>query len=492
MPVLHPAEPWKRSGRYGIDEMFYLQDRRGAEMVLAMTHEEIVTGHVAQVVRSYRDLPLILYHIQVKERDEPRPRAGVLRTREFIMKDSYSFDRDEEGLEASYAKHARPTSGSSTAPGSSGTRVESRRRDDGRHRPRTSTWRRAPRARTTSRSRPATPRTSRSRPPTPSPSSSPRLSAPRGGAHARPDDDRGGRPLVVVPAGALLKAFPVVVEDRGLVLVVLRGDHRVNEIKLRNHLKADFRPAREDELAERIGPGRLPRPGRASTCRCCSTTAVGDGGLRRRRQPPRPPPARRRARPGLPLQARRHPLGRGGGHRRRAARCASSPRSRSGTSSSSARATPSRSARRTSTPRASRTPIVMGCYGIGPARIAAAAVEQFADEQGISWPRALAPWDVELVGLGRRGHGGAGARRAALRGARARRASTSCSTTATPARARSSPTPSCSAARCGSPSGRRSFLAASSRCRSAAGGRTAPCRSTAPRRRCPSCGAPAP
>ena len=80
-----------------LDELFKLQDRKGADLVLAMTHEEIVTTHVAQVVRSYRDLPLILYHIQIKERDEPRPRAGVLRTREFIMKDSYSFDRDADG-----------------------------------------------------------------------------------------------------------------------------------------------------------------------------------------------------------------------------------------------------------------------------------------------------------------------------------------------------------------------------------------------------------
>src|SRR3954471_20736751 len=105
MPVLLPAEYWKRSGRYAIDELFKLQDRKGADMVLAMTHEEIVTSHVTQVVRSYRDLPLILYHFSIKERDEPRPRAGVLRTREFTMKDSYSFDRDEEGLERSYAKH---------------------------------------------------------------------------------------------------------------------------------------------------------------------------------------------------------------------------------------------------------------------------------------------------------------------------------------------------------------------------------------------------
>ncbi|MGD0981286.1 MAG: aminoacyl--tRNA ligase-related protein, partial [Solirubrobacteraceae bacterium] len=105
MPLIQPAELWKRTGRYAIEELFKLQDRRGAELVLALTHEEAVTSHVAQVVRSYRDLPLILYHLQVKGRDEARPRAGVLRTREFVMKDSYSFDRDQDGLEASYARH---------------------------------------------------------------------------------------------------------------------------------------------------------------------------------------------------------------------------------------------------------------------------------------------------------------------------------------------------------------------------------------------------
>src|SRR5258708_40348469 len=107
MPVLLPAAPWRRSGRYGIEELFKLKDRKGADLVLAMTHEEIVTQHVAQVVRSYRDLPLTLYHIQTKERDEARPRAGVLRTREFIMKDAYTFDRDLEGLDASYQKHVQ-------------------------------------------------------------------------------------------------------------------------------------------------------------------------------------------------------------------------------------------------------------------------------------------------------------------------------------------------------------------------------------------------
>ena len=144
MPVLHPAELWRRTGRYGIEELFKLKDRRGADMVLAMTHEEIVTTHVARRVRSYRDLPLILYHFQVKERDEPRPRAGVLRTREFIMKDSYSFDRDAEGLDGALPEACRaPTTGSGplwprVVPG------RGRRRDDGRDAARTSTWRPAP------------------------------------------------------------------------------------------------------------------------------------------------------------------------------------------------------------------------------------------------------------------------------------------------------------------------------------------------------------
>jgi len=105
MPVLQPSEPWRKSGRLDIEELFKLTDRKGSELVLAMTHEEAVTFHAAQVVQSYRDLPLILYHFQIKERDEPRPRAGVLRTREFLMKDSYSFDRDQAGLEERYELH---------------------------------------------------------------------------------------------------------------------------------------------------------------------------------------------------------------------------------------------------------------------------------------------------------------------------------------------------------------------------------------------------
>lgn len=106
MPALHPAEIWKETGRweaYG-KEMFRLKDRGGRDFGLGPTHEEIITHIVRSEVKSYRKLPLILYQIQTKFRDEPRPRFGIVRAREFIMKDAYSFDRDEAGLEESYKK----------------------------------------------------------------------------------------------------------------------------------------------------------------------------------------------------------------------------------------------------------------------------------------------------------------------------------------------------------------------------------------------------
>jgi prolyl-tRNA synthetase len=108
MPALHPSEVWQETGRWDEigDEMFRLKDRGGRDMCLGMTHEEIIAWLAAREVRSYRDLPQIWYQIQVKLRDEARPKSGVLRTREFLMKDSYSLDADEEGLEKGYQLHA--------------------------------------------------------------------------------------------------------------------------------------------------------------------------------------------------------------------------------------------------------------------------------------------------------------------------------------------------------------------------------------------------
>ena len=107
MPVVHPADVWRRSGRYDAigPELVRFHDRGDRDMVLAMTHEEVVAGLLADVVRSYRQLPMIVYHFQTKFRDEPRSRGGLIRVREFVMKDSYSCDLDEAGLDRNYWLH---------------------------------------------------------------------------------------------------------------------------------------------------------------------------------------------------------------------------------------------------------------------------------------------------------------------------------------------------------------------------------------------------
>ncbi|MGA8207923.1 MAG: proline--tRNA ligase [Candidatus Dormiibacterota bacterium] len=109
MPVVQPAEIWERSGRWNsIDEVLLrFQDRRGRDMALALSHEEVVADLAAANVSSYRELPRIVYQLQTKFRDEPRSRGGLVRTREFTMKDSYSLDRDQAGLERAYMAHFR-------------------------------------------------------------------------------------------------------------------------------------------------------------------------------------------------------------------------------------------------------------------------------------------------------------------------------------------------------------------------------------------------
>jgi prolyl-tRNA synthetase len=107
LPALHPRELWEASGRWAVmgDNMFRLKDRKGAELCLGMTHEEVMTEIARKELRSYKQLPQIWYQIQTKFRDEPRPKSGLLRVRQFTMKDSYSFDIDTAGLDTSYQKH---------------------------------------------------------------------------------------------------------------------------------------------------------------------------------------------------------------------------------------------------------------------------------------------------------------------------------------------------------------------------------------------------
>jgi len=403
MPVLHPAEIWKRSGRYGFDEMFTLKDRKGADMVLAMTHEEIVTTHAAQVIRSYRDLPKILYHFQVKERDEPRPRAGVLRTREFIMKDSYSLDCDAEGLEVSYDKHAVAYDRMLDRSGLEWYKVKA---DVGMMGGHGADEYMAPcaagendvvlapgyAANIEVASAGAQPVSLPPAPDAPEQVTTPGLTTVGQVATS-----------LGVPAGALLKAFPVVLDDESFVLVMVRGDHRVNEIKLRLALQSGFRAARADEIEQRLGPpgfigpvgaqmrilldqgvrtdaggyvvgGNRPDihlsgvvPGRDFNFETADVREVLAGDLVNGHEV--------RIEPAIEVgnifklgTRYSEPLG-------------ANFLTQSGVSE----------------------PIWMGSYGIGPARIAAAAIEQFADEQGISWPRSISPFDVHLVTLGKAG-----------------------------------------------------------------------------------------
>ncbi len=107
LPAIHPREIWEASGRWALmgDNMFRLKDRKGAELALGMTHEEVMTDIARKELRSYKQLPQIWYQIQTKFRDEPRPKSGLLRVRQFTMKDAYSFDIDAAGLDVSYKKH---------------------------------------------------------------------------------------------------------------------------------------------------------------------------------------------------------------------------------------------------------------------------------------------------------------------------------------------------------------------------------------------------
>ncbi len=405
MPVLQPAEAWHRTGRYEIDELLKLKDRKGAEMVLAMTHEECVTTHVAQVVRSYRDLPFSLYHFQVKERDEPRPRAGVLRTREFIMKDAYSFDRDQAGLRASYDAYATAYARIFERTGLEWYSVES---DVGMMGGSAAHEYMAP-CRAGENEVALAPgyaanvevASAQAQPvdvpaPLPAPEAVQTPAATTIDAVAR---------LLELPAGALLKAFPIVIaDDRGFVLVVVRGDHRVNEIKLANALGSPWRAATDGDVSARLGPPGFIGPVGADVTVLLDEGVDSEGGyVVGANQADR---HLRGVKPGRDFDFERVDVrvveagDSVGGHP-----ITIEPAIEVGNIFQlGTRYSEPLGATYLDEDGAQR-PIVMGSYGIGPARIVAAAVEQFSDEKGISWPRALAPWDVEIVALGRSGSG---------------------------------------------------------------------------------------
>ena len=400
MPVLHPAEIWRQSGRWGAigGEMFRLRDRHGRDLCLGMTHEEVVAWLAAREIRSYRDLPQIWYQIQTKERDEARPRSGVLRTREFLMKDSYTLDPDEEALERSYAAHEGAYRRIFDR---CGLRYHVVQSDPGMMGGLGSHEFMAPSAAgedevalcpqcgyaanvELARGRPAVPEflaEERTEVATPNARTIGEVSA-----------------LLDIDPRLTIKSLLYVANSAGPVLALVRGDHALHERKLARALGEEFRPAHPDEVSGTlgappgsVGPLNVRLPVLADETLATGRYVVGanrDGYHTRGVVPGRDFPCRfvdlhtvvageACVQCGAPLRVERVieignifklgtkysiPLG--------AMYLDESGKER---------------------------PIVMGSYGIGPARIAAAAVEQFADERGIVWPWSIAPFHVHIV-----------------------------------------------------------------------------------------------
>jgi prolyl-tRNA synthetase len=399
-PVLTPAELWEQTGRYAIAELFKLEDRAGRRFVLPLTHEESFTFH-ARELQSYRQLPQMLYHFQTKDRDEPRPRGGLLRVREFVMKDAYSFDVDEEGLARSFelqrgayhrifercgleAHAVQAESGMMggsesidfLAPAGSGenTLVLCERGDYA-----------------------ADLEIARG---VPRPAELPaRLDAPEEIETPGITTIEALAELLGVDPAATSKAMPVTKEDGSVVLTLVRGDDRLSEEKL-NHAVPGARLATEEEIRAAFGadPGSLGPVGFAGE-------VVADESLRDGQY------VAGANRTGFHLRGVEH--GRDFEARfadlREAAEGDSCPECggalrfqtaievghifKLGTYYSvplGATVLDESGAER---------PIVMGSYGIGPGRVVAAAVEQGGSEDEIVWPPEVAPYDVEVLSL---------------------------------------------------------------------------------------------
>src|SRR6266566_3861545 len=401
MPVLTPAELWETTGRIKIPEIFHLQDRTGRKFILPFTHEETVTFH-AREIHSYKQLPQLWYHFAVKDRDEPRPRGGLLRVREFIMKDAYSFDRDEEGLRASFEANrgaykriferceletydVQAESGimggkfsvDFLAPAGSGENV---------------------------------------------------LVTCENGDYAADGDiaraipsaaklpERLDRPeeietpgvttidqlaeLLAIDPTATSKAMPVVKPDGAVVLALVRGDDRLSEMKLYDALPGDSRPATDDEIrgAFGAGGGSLGPVGFTGEIVADETLREGQfvAGANRDGRHIRGVEAGRDYEPRFadlrePREGDRCPVCGGAlnfriavevGHIFNFGSFYSEPLGAMFLDEDG-----------------SEKPLLGGSYGIGPGRVLAAIVEQGHDESGIVWPRSVAPYDVYVVVL---------------------------------------------------------------------------------------------
>ncbi len=400
MPVLTPAELWEATGRIGIPELFRLKDRTGRDYVLPLTHEETVTFH-AREIRSYRELPQIWYHFQTKERDEPRPRGGLLRLREFVMKDGYSFDRAEAGLDESFRKHAvaytrifercgieaHEVAAESGMMGGSGSKDFLAPSGSGENT--LVTCENGDYA--------ADLEIAHGRP---SPADFPeRLSEPHEVETPGQRTIEDVSAFLGVDPRATAKAVPVVADGR-VVLALVRGDDRLNEMKLLEVLGEDYRPAEQEEIRRAFGAsgGSIGPVG-------VSVDVIADESLREGQYvvgANRDDVHLRGVQAGRDYEPRFADLREiregdacpecGGplhletaievGHIFKLETQYSGPLEATFLDEDGSERT-----------------LIMGSYGIGPARIMAAAVEQHHDEHGIVWPRSLTPYDVHVVAL---------------------------------------------------------------------------------------------
>ncbi len=285
LPAMHPASLWKQSGRWDVmgDEMFRLQDRGGADLALGMTHEEVFS-HIATSLHSYKELPQLWYQIQMKFRDEPRPKSGLLRVREFAMKDSYSFDLDDEGLDKAFDAHhgayttifnrlgltAMPVQASSGAMGGSASvefMVASPAGEDDVLVCGACDYR-ANVERGTSRLDPLDS--------SPSAEAAERFPTPGVRTIAELEDIDGGATAV-----NQIKTM-VMVLDGEVVLALLRGDHQLNVQKLQDNSGAvEIRPATAEEALASLGanPGSLGAVGVTEYRVLCDLALQGRTGM---------------------------------------------------------------------------------------------------------------------------------------------------------------------------------------------------------------------
>jgi len=401
MPVLTPAELWEATGRIKIPEIFHLHDRTGRHFILPMTHEETVTFH-AREIRSYKELPQLWYHFSVKDRDEPRPRGGLLRVREFIMKDAYSFDRDEDGVRTSFEanreayKKIFERCGLKTydvqaesgimggkfsidflAPSGSGenTLVLC---ENGDYAADIEVARAVPRE----------------------PTFPDRLDAPAEVETPGVTTIEGLAEFLGIDEAATSKAMPVVKEDGTLVLALVRGDDRLGETKLYDALPGSSRPATDDEIRAAFGAsgGSLGPVGFSGDVIADETIRNGQfvAGANRDGWHLRGVEAGRDFAPRFadlrePREGDRCPQCGGAlsfrtaievGHIFNFGSFYSRPLQATFLDENG-----------------QERPLLGGSYGIGPGRVLAAIVEQSHDEQGIVWPAGVAPYDAQVVAL---------------------------------------------------------------------------------------------